>query len=248
LTDHPVVSTTKPVRSPRVGLLASPRSSSAARRVLACLRVVRRPPSSASAASEPRGALDRGMWIVLRRDWRWFRRRPCHLGWRHADAHNDPISVASCGDPTGAGICSSPPFDLSHGLVACHWLRIVPSRSRGNRGPNLRHRNAVSAALACSSRGKWSRRCACGSCSSVTLRWRWLSSCAVAGAALRVSRGRQAAHDVRTAGRSTDGLSQWVFVVCLGHNSVETSGGCAEPRAEITATRLPSWLASTSVA
>jgi hypothetical protein len=77
-------------------------------------------PSSAPAAGEPRGALDRGMRIVLRCDWRWLRCRPCHLRWRHADAYNDPVSVALRGDPTGAGVFSSPPRDLSHGLIACH--------------------------------------------------------------------------------------------------------------------------------
>ena len=77
-------------------------------------------PSSAPAAGEPRGALDRGMRIVLRCDWRWLRCRPGHLGWRYADAHNDPISAALRGDPAGAGICSSPPFDLGHGLITRH--------------------------------------------------------------------------------------------------------------------------------
>jgi hypothetical protein len=87
---------------------------------LTCLRVVRERPGSAPAASEPRGALDRRMRIVPRCDWRWLRCHPCHLGWRHADAHNDPISVALCGDPAGGGIFSSPPLDLNQGLIARH--------------------------------------------------------------------------------------------------------------------------------
>ena len=82
--------------------------------------------SSAPAASEPRRALDRGMWIVLRCDWRWLRRRPGHLGWRDADAHNAPISVTLVGDPAGTGICSSPPFNLSDRLLTSHQLRILP--------------------------------------------------------------------------------------------------------------------------
>ena len=81
---------------------------------------------SAPAASEPRGALDRGMWIALRCDWRWLRRRPGHLDWRHADAHNDPISVTLVGDPASTGICSSPPFNLSDRLLTSHELMIRP--------------------------------------------------------------------------------------------------------------------------
>jgi hypothetical protein len=206
-TDHAVVSTTKPICSPREGSVAGASDRPRRTAFLACLRAVRERPSSAPAASEPRGALDRGMRIVLRCDWRWLRCRPRHLGWRHADAHNDPISVALCGDPAGAGICSSPPSDLGHGLVPCHQLRIIPSRSRGDRGPNgrlgrLRYRTR-SRLLLRVSKGEAVRvaRSRLVFLSDVALPW--LPSRAVAGAALRVSRGRRAAHDVRTAGRST---------------------------------------------
>jgi hypothetical protein len=86
--------------------------------------------SSAPAASEPRGALDRGVWVVLRCDWRRLRRRPRHLGWRQADTHNDPVPVTLAGDPASAGICSSPAFNLSDCLIAGHQLRILPIERR----------------------------------------------------------------------------------------------------------------------
>jgi hypothetical protein len=104
-------------------------------RVLVCARVNNRPPrvtlrgfctlqrerrSSAPAASKPSGALDRRMWIALRCDWRRLGRLPGHLRWRHADPHDDPISVTLVGDPAGTGICSSPPFNLSDRLRTRH--------------------------------------------------------------------------------------------------------------------------------
>ena len=75
---------------------------------------------SAPAAGEPRGALDRGMWIALRCDWRWLRGRSGHLCWRNAHAHNDPIPFPLGGNPAGAGIRSAPPFDLPDRLITCH--------------------------------------------------------------------------------------------------------------------------------
>jgi hypothetical protein len=92
------------------------------------LQIERR--SSAPAAGEPRGSLDRGMWIALRCDWGWLRRRSCHPVRRQTDAHNDPIPVLLVGDPAGTGICSSPPFDLSDRLITCHEFRIFPSGCR----------------------------------------------------------------------------------------------------------------------
>jgi hypothetical protein len=80
---------------------------------------------SAPAASEPGSALDRGMWIALRCDWRRLRRRPGHLRRRDADARNDPIPVTFRGDPTSTGICCSPPFSFGDRLITRHVLRIL---------------------------------------------------------------------------------------------------------------------------
>jgi hypothetical protein len=66
------------------------------------------------------------MWIGLRDDWRWLRRRSCHLGWRYANAHDDPIPTPVGRDPAGTGLCGSPPLDLSDRLITCHEVRIVP--------------------------------------------------------------------------------------------------------------------------
>src|SRR5438105_2484539 len=66
------------------------------------------------------------MWIVARCDWRWLRRGSGHLGWRHADAHNDPIPHTLAGNPGGTGIYGLPAFNLSDRLLTRHWLRIVP--------------------------------------------------------------------------------------------------------------------------
>jgi hypothetical protein len=81
---------------------------------------------SAPAAGEPSGALDRGMWIALRCDWRRLRRRPGHLRRRDADARNDPIPVTFRGDPASTGICRSPPFSFGDRLITRHVLRILP--------------------------------------------------------------------------------------------------------------------------
>lgn len=78
---------------------------------------------SAPAPSEPRGALDRGMGIVVRCDRRWLRRRPGHLGRRHTDAHNDPIPVPFAGDPARTWIRSPPPFNLSGRLITIHGVK-----------------------------------------------------------------------------------------------------------------------------
>jgi hypothetical protein len=82
---------------------------------------------SGPSPSEPGGALDRGIWIVARRDWRWLRSRPRHLGWCDADAHNDPISVTLARDPARTGLSNPPPFDLSDRLFTCH---PIPLRCR----------------------------------------------------------------------------------------------------------------------
>jgi hypothetical protein len=100
-------------------MLACARSNDGPVRVASCgfFALQRERPSSAPAGSEPRGALDRGVWIALRCDRRWLRCRPGQLRWRHADAHDDPISVPVGGDPAGTGICGSPPFNLSNRVV-----------------------------------------------------------------------------------------------------------------------------------
>ncbi len=79
---------------------------------------------STAGASEPGGALNRGMWIALRCDWRRLRRRPAHLRRRHADARNDPVPVTFGRDPASTGICRSPPLSFGDRLLTRHVPRI----------------------------------------------------------------------------------------------------------------------------
>lgn len=112
--------------------------------------------SSATAASEPRRAFDRGMRIITGRDGRRLCRCPGGPDRRHPDANDHPLAPALGRDPRSIGMGSPPAFNLSDCLFARNEFRIAREAERSR--PIKRAATPEGAALTVPSRASKTSR------------------------------------------------------------------------------------------